>query len=367
MTESKRAMPEWFKDVVSSIKYSKFLSLEKRKKLVHKIVERLSDEQFGEFIGDPSLASIQGGRLMAHFLGGEGKPRKLELSSDQWEYLLKSPPTSYSQSGWKPSTNPKFPASKGWEHLQIHLKGWIQGPGKQRERTERRTLHDALGLITTIRRKQVAGGYEYQIADDFDLKKGTQVLAKQVGSRTLTSFANKMIREFFPEFVLPSEAKAWEGGGGAYGQRGTTYKDIAFTRKLAEAGTPFPIQSTYFKADEKNVKVKPYKSYLTKLSAGDEKEFQVWFDRYVREVHGPLIRMNPDDKDAHYDYRGYWIDNRGEASKPMKRGIHLTDRYKIPGHPTFSIESKYYQPGMEKNTKVIQWINNKPVRIGSQQ
>ena len=26
--------------------------------------------------------------------------------------------------------------------------------------------------------------------------------------------------------------------------------------------------------------------------------------------------------------------------------MHWSDKYKLPGHPTFSVESKYYEPGM---------------------
>jgi len=338
-------IPKWKLDMIS---YARFLPLEERKKTLYKLVNKLSDEQLGTLIGSVQGSEPEGARMLAHFLGGEGKPRKLELSSDEWEALLLAKPTEYSKpgfletgKGWKPSTNPKFPASKGWEHRQINVRSVTGGNISDK-------LHNALGNTTSIRRKKVSGGYEYQIAEEFDLTEGEK--GSFISARIVSETAGKYIQAGFPEFI--EEAVPILPSGGQVG----LHSKLQTTEALAEAGTPFPIQSTYFKADEKNVKVKPYKSYLTKLSAGDEKEFQVWFDRYVREVHGPLIQMKPDEKEQYYDYRGYWKDNRGEASKPMKRGQHLTDRYKIPGHHSFSTESKYYQPGMEKNTKVGQWI-----------
>ena len=385
MTESKRAIPGWVENLGS---LASMMSVENRKKLLKATMNKLSDEQLAAMVKDDN---VFGARFLSHFLTGEGKPLKLDLTDKQWKILLKTPGTKTTGPEWTPSTNPKFPASKGWEYKQVRLserKERITDTGIMKELWVRplgNKIHNVLGAVTTVRRKAVPGGYEYQIAEDFDLMAGQKGLPGELkyytGPRKIPTEAVRLINKVFPEYLsgdmewelgFPERTRASKAEYKRHRKqwRADTARDpmkVSATKDLGPAGTPFPIQATYFQADDKNVKIKPYKSYLTKLSAGDEQEFQVWFDRYVREVHGPLIRMKPDEKEQYYDYRGYWKDNRGEASKPMKRGQHLTDDYKIPGHPTFSIESKYYQPGMEKNTKVIQWINNKPVRIGSQQ
>ena len=387
---TERAIPKWVENLGS---LAVMMPLKQRKQLLKATMNKLSDEQLAAMVKDDN---VFGARFLSHFLTGEGKPLKLDLTDKQWKILLKTPGTKTTGPEWTPSTNPKFPASKGWEYKQVRLserKERITDAGIMKELWVRplgNKIHNVLGTVTTVRRKAVPGGHEYQIAEDFDLMAGQKGLLGGLkyytGPRKIPSEAVRLINKVFPEYL--SEDTQWKLGfterkyrQAIKGDHKAAYKrlrkeEIADTARdpitvsaakdLGPAGTPFPIQSTYFQADDKNVKVKPYKSYLTKLNTGDEQEFQVWFDRYVREVHGPLIRMNPDEKEQYYDYRGYWIDNRREAGKPMKRGQHLTDKYKIPGHHSFSIESKYYQPGMEKNTKVIQWINNKPVRIGSQ-
>ena len=41
---------------------------------------------------------------------------------------------------------------------------------------------------------------------------------------------------------------------------------------------------------------------------------------------------------------------------------HWSDKYKLPNHPTFSNQSKYYKPGM----KAVKWVNEEPVNIETQ-
>lgn len=63
-------------------------------------------------------------------------------------------------------------------------------------------------------------------------------------------------------------------------------------------------------------------------------------------------QASPWSRDSGYDYdlQGYWLNNNGF---PMNDG-HLPDTYKKPWHPTFSVESQYYngQPN------AIDWNNN---------
>lgn len=83
---------------------------------------------------------------------------------------------------------------------------------------------------------------------------------------------------------------------------------------------------------------KNYKNrdFVTKLDPIEEQEFQKWYKSQA-VVNG--ISLNPDDKEHYYDYRGFWKENRGKSNIG-----HFTDKYKIPGHPTFSEESIYSEP-----------------------
>ena len=49
----------------------------------------------------------------------------------------------------------------------------------------------------------------------------------------------------------------------------------------------------------------------------------------------------PHDSGADYDLRGAYED----GLLPGENG-HFSDKFKRPNHPTFSIESKYWRPGM---------------------
>jgi len=74
----------------------------------------------------------------------------------------------------------------------------------------------------------------------------------------------------------------------------------------------------------------------------------------------------------HYDLLGAFrsglnrVDEKGEPS-PIKRdpktgemvGGHLPDTFKLPGHPTFSTESKYYKKNMPAGT----WEGGKYIPI----
>jgi hypothetical protein len=92
---------------------------------------------------------------------------------------------------------------------------------------------------------------------------------------------------------------------------------------------------------------------LTQLGKKDESDFRAWYAAYAQKLR---IDPNPDDLRHFYDYRGAWI--AGET--PDKTG-HWTDRYKLPGHPTFSVESIYFKPGM----KAGKWVEGKFVAPGS--
>jgi hypothetical protein len=72
----------------------------------------------------------------------------------------------------------------------------------------------------------------------------------------------------------------------------------------------------------------------------EEPAFREWYGQYSKATGSS---PNPDDPAHYYDYRGFWKEDRGRT--PLSSGMHLPDKYKLPGHPTFSNESKYATPG----------------------
>ena len=78
---------------------------------------------------------------------------------------------------------------------------------------------------------------------------------------------------------------------------------------------------------------------VASLTGDEEKAFRDWYDRYSRSQN---LDPNPDAKEHYYDYRTYWKNRTPEQmNDEWKLGNHLPDTYKMPGHPTFSIESIY--------------------------
>ena len=72
----------------------------------------------------------------------------------------------------------------------------------------------------------------------------------------------------------------------------------------------------------------------THLQPWDEQRFRMWFNSLPQGIR------NSND----YDYRGWWLEN---GSVPYKNGVHFTDKFKLPNHPTFSEESIYSKGNTE--------------------
>lgn len=72
----------------------------------------------------------------------------------------------------------------------------------------------------------------------------------------------------------------------------------------------------------------------------NEEDFQRWYAK-IAEYKG--LNPDPDDENQYYDYRTYWLENPEAARRMLEDDpeAHFTDRYKYPGHPTFSDESMY--------------------------
>ena len=97
------------------------------------------------------------------------------------------------------------------------------------------------------------------------------------------------------------------------------------------------------------IKSKP-KEYQKQYNLSDPPRVDNGFDKWYQYVSTTLgLDPNPDDPEHHYDYRGYYDDlvKQGKQYEVIPEGFHFPDTYKLPGHPTFSVESKYYKPGMD--------------------
>jgi len=79
--------------------------------------------------------------------------------------------------------------------------------------------------------------------------------------------------------------------------------------------------------------------YTTKLTPEEQKQFNAWYSKISKYKQ---LNPNPDDLEQQYDYRGYWK-NEKNRDDILKEGTdaHFIDKYKMPGHPTFSNESMY--------------------------
>lgn len=66
--------------------------------------------------------------------------------------------------------------------------------------------------------------------------------------------------------------------------------------------------------------------YDTHLTSSEERRYKL-----------AAAKANRTNDTRDYDLRGAWKNN----PKSLNANGHLTDRYKKPNHPTFSVESKY--------------------------
>lgn len=93
----------------------------------------------------------------------------------------------------------------------------------------------------------------------------------------------------------------------------------------------------------------PAKDRKRTLNEKDEGLFRNWYDMFSQRQG---LSPDPDDPEQHYDYRGWWEDatEYDRANARNTYGAHLSDRYKLPGHETFSDESIYYDPSKPETT-----------------
>jgi hypothetical protein len=74
---------------------------------------------------------------------------------------------------------------------------------------------------------------------------------------------------------------------------------------------------------------------ITKLSPTEELKYQVWKSGLPKALQ----------YEGDYDLRGLYKEN---PNATPSSNLHFTDKYKLPNHPTFSNESKYFNPLTER-------------------
>lgn len=74
----------------------------------------------------------------------------------------------------------------------------------------------------------------------------------------------------------------------------------------------------------------------TKLNKNEEEDYSKWKSKLPERLQN----------DEDYDLKGFYKEFNKEPL-PEGSGYHLIDRYKLPNHPSFSSESKYYNPETE--------------------
>lgn len=77
----------------------------------------------------------------------------------------------------------------------------------------------------------------------------------------------------------------------------------------------------------------PKRKPVTVIPPEREREFREWAKRnQIRDLDHP---------DSKYDYRGAFMGGIGSEVSKVDGLPHWPDTFKLPGHPTFSVESQY--------------------------
>lgn len=107
--------------------------------------------------------------------------------------------------------------------------------------------------------------------------------------------------------------------------------DIGYEQRMMEI---FPKTTGYTTMGDWAALEKAKKAGIIKAKGG-KLGFNKWYQKTAKQLD---LDPNPDSPMHQYDYRGYYS-KYGDLD--MTKGEHFTDEYKLPGHPTFSNESKY--------------------------
>jgi hypothetical protein len=224
-----------------SIEQISKLPLKERKIAVSKLGEKAPDWMLKNLFGENWL----GAKLMARYVGGSGEDYHLDISKKDWKKLIYVAKHQAAKvGGWTPSTNPDFPAEKGWEYVSRVDSGemgsvLVGGYRLKGRGVKSGDIYNALGETTIRRRKLKKGKYEYQIAGEtFDFIRGEKGKGGQIygeyNTRTVSPKGAKIINTLFPEYTYASEV-----------YHNKRKANISSKQTMEDFGTPFRILSKY--------------------------------------------------------------------------------------------------------------------------
>ena len=107
-------------------------------------------------------------------------------------------------------------------------------------------------------------------------------------------------------------------------------------RRGKNSSNPTTRKRATFAANSRRWKHQQGGIIYTTLTPTEEQSFQNWYKTYSM-THG--LNSDPDNPEHYYDYRGYWKNDLEPQSLIFNE--HLPDKWKLPGHPTYSNESVY--------------------------
>ena len=136
-----------------------------------------------------------------------------------------------------------------------------------------------------------------------------------------------------------------------------------FSKKEQEVSSQDSEPTSEISSEQQSTSVEPS---LVKLSSEEEKSFRDWYSKVSAHKN---LDTNPDNPNHHYDYRAFYKAEPGLAEGLLTDapGAHFTDIGKLPGHPTFSNESAYFndenkmQAGRWDGEIYIPYDPNRPV------
>lgn len=135
-------------------------------------------------------------------------------------------------------------------------------------------------------------------------------------------------RDYIPDFPVENmkgkKGKKTKGGG--------IITDMKPHIDFLDAGGIIPDGMSAFQPTQQPTQQAPSASPLgTKLNKDQQKKYDVWKTQLPKALQ----------YEGDYDLKGLWLSNPNV--KPSSN-LHFPDTYKLPNHPTFSNESKYFSP-----------------------
>ena len=232
-----------------------------------------------------------------------------------------------------PKGSPQWNLAQRFKHGDLHKK-------EEGGKVEKLSPEELKWIATSIRGDKSAEYFDGYFPDN-TIEGGNVLRIKKLNDDQLeqvknymknTSFFTDVVQALTPNISIfnkkPKNSKLEQGGYAA-----SDNIDMGYYTN--------PVK--YFAAKGANIPTS-WDNYRTKLNSKEESKFLKWRSTLPENL------QNEND----YDLRGYY---KEYGNKPIPKGIepHLTDEFKLPNHPTFSENSRYYND--ETNYLGGKWDN----------